>query len=245
MHMSARQEAGEMAAITEDGRSKSLTDEAYAAIREAIIRWDLAPGDHMTELHLSTTFGFGRAAVRAALTRLCHERLVQVMPRRGYMVAPITFKDVQDMFGVRLIVEPAAARQVALRADEALIAQLEHLNEACEYRSGPYDPGALRHANKRFHVAVAQATGNERLADIISASLDELQRILYLPQIAKATDTVESTFSEHRRVIEAFRRRDDEAAERAMYEHILHNKDAFIGALLSSSTIRSLNLVGL
>ena len=70
-------------------------------------------------MQLAASFGFGRAAVRSALTRLSHEQLIQAIPRRGYVIAPITFKHVQDMFGVRLIVEPAAARIVATRADDA------------------------------------------------------------------------------------------------------------------------------
>src|SRR5688572_19380927 len=67
--------------------SGSQASSAYEAIRQAIIEWDLRPGEHVTEHGLVDITGFGRASVRAALTRLRHEGLVIAMPRRGYQVA--------------------------------------------------------------------------------------------------------------------------------------------------------------
>ena len=217
-------------------------EDAYRAIRGAIIRWELEPGAQVSELQLASSFGFGRAAVRAALTRLRHEQLVESAPRRGYVVAPITFKQVQEMFGVRLIVEPAAAKIVASKADDLVIAELERLNQACEPRSGPYDVLALRQANKVFHVALTRATCNDRLAEITSDAVDHLQRILYLPQVNDRNGLVNSTFAEHARILDAIRARDPRAAEREMHDHVLRNKEGVIEALLDSRALRSLNL---
>jgi DNA-binding GntR family transcriptional regulator len=223
-------------------RTASQTDDAYEAIRRAIIRWELAPGEQVSELQLAAAFGFGRAAVRAALSRLSHEQLIQAIPRRGYVIAPITFKQVQDMFGVRLIVEPAAARIVAARADDGVLLKLDELNQACEHRVDPYDVVALRHANKVFHVALTRATGNDQLADITSAAVDHLERILYLPQINARSGLVNSTFAEHELILDAIRAHDPKTAEQEMYNHILRNKDGVIEALLDSTAIRSINL---
>lgn len=216
--------------------------QAYDVIRTAIINWELPPGEQVTELQLANRTGFGRASVRSALTRLAHERLVQVLPRRGYQVAPITFRYVTDVFGVRTVVEPAAARQVASRGDAAVVDELKAINERCRMGDGPYDGGALRLANKEFHVAIARATGNERLADITSASLDDLQRIVYLPQVARETDRVSATYAEHERIIDAIRHRDPVAAERAALDHVELNKSTIIELLLGTSEIGSINL---
>jgi DNA-binding GntR family transcriptional regulator len=223
-------------------RAASQTNDAYEAIRRAVIRWELAPGQQVSELQLAASFGFGRAAVRAALTRLSHEQLIQAIPRRGYLIAPITFKQVQDMFGVRLIVEPATARIVATRANDAAVAELEVLNQACEHRAGPYDATALREANKVFHVALSRAAGNDRLAEITSAAVDHLERILYLPQISEQSGLVNSTFAEHQLILDAIRAHDPKEAEREMYDHIMRNKEGVIEALLESNAIRSINL---
>ena len=180
--------------------------------------------------------------MRASLARLGHERLVIAMPRRGYQVAPIKFRYVADVFGVRMVLEPAATKQVAARGDAAVLAELEAINERCRYVPDRYDAPALRHANKEFHVAIARATGNERLADITSATLDDLQRILYLPQVARETDRVAATYEEHERIVDAIRRRDPSAAEAAAIAHIELNKTMLIDLLIGTSEIGSINL---
>lgn len=228
--------------VAAGSRTTSQSSEAYDAIRAAIITWDLRPGEMITEIQLATRTGFGRAAVRSALTRLSHEHLVNAVPRRGYQVAPITLKDVADVFGVRMIVEPVVARQIATRGDAALIEALEAINERCRMGAGPYNSDPLRHANTEFHVAIAQATGNERLAEITRASLDELQRILYLPQVARETDRVAATWEEHRQIIDMIRRRDAAGAERAALTHIELNKTMLIDQLIGTSQIGSINL---
>jgi DNA-binding GntR family transcriptional regulator len=216
--------------------------EAYQSIRAAIIDWDLPPGTQVTEGQLAARTGFGRASVRAALTRLGHERLVVAIPRRGYEVAPITFKYISDVFGVRMVLEPAAAKQVAARGDDGTIARLEAINERCRYVPDPYDAPQLRLANKEFHVAIAQATGNDRLASITSASLDDLQRILYLPQVAQQTDRVAATFEEHADIIDAIGRRDPKAAEEAAVVHIERNRTMIIDMLIGTAEIGAINL---
>jgi DNA-binding GntR family transcriptional regulator len=221
----------------------SLADLAYEAIRRSILRCDLAPGQYVTEAQLSAQFGAGRAAVRAALARLGHERLVQAIPRKGHQIAPITFQQVRDLFGVRLIVEPAAARLAAERADDQTLHDLEACNQACLHRPGEDDVIALRQANNHFHAALAHASGNERLASMVRTVLDELDRVLYIPQLANVWHRIDSSYEEHQRVLEALRRRNAEAAWQAQYDHVALNQHFVIDGLISSPRLRSINLV--
>src|SRR5579884_3449417 len=176
---------------TEGTGKRSLADAAYEAVRGAILRCELPPGQQVTEAQLEHRFGCGRAAVRAALTRLCQERLVQAIPRHGYAIAPITFKDVHDLFGLRLIIEPAAARLAAERCDRALADELEELNRACTHTRDSNDVAALRNANRAFHAAVARAARNERLAELVCVVLEELDRVLYLPHLANVWERID------------------------------------------------------
>jgi DNA-binding GntR family transcriptional regulator len=221
----------------------SQSHDAYNAIKSAILRWELAPGEQVTELQLTTTFGYGRSAIRAALTRLAHERLVQAMPRQGYAVAPITFKLVQDLFGLRLIVERSAARLAAERVDDATIADLVRLNDACAHRPGQDDITQLRDANRLFHIALVAASGNDLLTDTATSALDGMQRILYLPQVVNVWKTIDVTYDDHTLIIDAFRAHDPDAAERATATHIESNRDFFISALISSPAFREIDLL--
>ena len=227
-----------------NGENGSLAEAAYASIRQAILRCDLAPGQQVTEAQLATRFGVGRAAVRAAMTRLAHERLVIASPRRGYEVAPVTLQHVRDLFGVRLIVEPAGAQLAASHGNDETIALLKRLNAACQHLPGNDDAPSLREANKQFHVAVARLSGNARLEQMTASVIDELDRVLYLPQLANVWDRIDSSFEEHQRVIEALKRRDAAGAGQAMREHVLPNQHFIIDSLISSPVLRSINLVG-
>src|SRR4051794_14938933 len=97
---------------SENGR-QSLAQTAYDTIKRAIIRCDLEPGQQVTEEQLAERFGLSRATVRPALKRLYQEQLVRTITRQRYVIPPITLKDAQDLFELRLLLEPAAARRAA------------------------------------------------------------------------------------------------------------------------------------
>jgi DNA-binding GntR family transcriptional regulator len=222
----------------------SLADHAYDVIRHAILRCELGPGQRLTESQLCSEFGLNRAAVRTALTRLCHDQLVQSIPRHGYAVAPITFTHIYDLFGVRQIIEPAAAKIAATRVDARLLAELEQLNRDCRHTNEQDDAMQLRRANREFHIAVARNSGNERLVEMSRIVLEELDRVLYLPRLANVWERIDSTYDEHEEIIAAIRARDPDRAEQAAIEHILPNMRFVVDVLISSPGLRTMNLVG-
>jgi len=90
-----------------------LSDRAYERIRHDIISCVLAPGAEISETQLCAQYRIGKAPVRMALNRLAHDGLVRAIARRGYRVTPVTLKDIHDVFELRLMLEPAAARMAA------------------------------------------------------------------------------------------------------------------------------------
>src|SRR6478609_8908513 len=131
-----------------------LTERAYDRVRRDIISCVIAPGSEISETQLSTHYKMGKAAVRVALTKLAHEGLVRAIPRRGYIVMPVTLKDIHDVFELRLMLEPRAARMAAGKVDAQ---RLKVFDEVCR---GGYQPGDARstarfvEANKAFHVTI-------------------------------------------------------------------------------------------
>jgi DNA-binding GntR family transcriptional regulator len=223
--------------------SRLQIDAAYAALRTAILRCELPPSAVVTELQLAAQFGFGRAAVRSALTRLTHEGLVRVLPRRGYGVAPMTFKQVRDLYGARLVVEPAVARLAAETVTPELLAELERRNRACQVAPGQRDLITPREANKAFHATIGRACGNDRLAVLSDTLMDELDRVLYLPQLAPLWERLEHTAQEHERIIDALRARDAGAVEQATADHVIANRRDAIEALIAAPGLDSVNLL--
>ncbi|MDB5903659.1 MAG: putative Transcriptional regulator, GntR family, partial [Betaproteobacteria bacterium] len=112
-----------------------LTERAYERLRRDIISCAFAPGSEISESQLATHYKLGKAAVRVALTKLSHDGLVRAIPRRGYMVMPVTLKDINDVFELRLMLEPGAARMAAGKVSTQ---RLKAYDEVC--RDG-YQPG--------------------------------------------------------------------------------------------------------
>src|ERR1700712_5430464 len=85
-------------------------DDAYERIRRDVLSCKLMPGSTVTESQLMTEYEVGKTSCRIALVRLAHEGFVRSLPRQGYRIAPITLKDVEEVFALRVQLEPLAGR---------------------------------------------------------------------------------------------------------------------------------------
>ncbi len=219
-----------------------LTDRAYERIRHDIITCAIAPGTEISEPQLCAQFRLGKAPVRMALIRLAHDGLVRAFPSRGYMVTPVTVKDIHDVFELRLMLEPAAARMAAGKVDTQ---RLRALDDVC--RAG-YQSNNIRSitrfldANKALHVAIAQATGNGRLAAMIAQLLDEMTRLLHLGLGLR--NRSQEMQQEHRTLLKALARGDGETAERISRDEIEAARNMVLSAILTSRTVMNLALTG-
>ena len=155
-------------------------DQAYERLRLEIISCRLLPGSQLTEAEIMERFKVGKASCRIALVRLAQAGLVRSIPRHGYTVVPVTVKDVEEIFALRLQLEPYAARIAVGKVDRV---QLERLERACRVNV-PGDVGEqidyFLDANRSFHMAIADASGNQRLSRTLSGLLDEMTRLVAL-----------------------------------------------------------------
>lgn len=217
-----------------------LAESAYEQIKRAIIHCELEPGQQVTEEYLAERFGFGRANVRPALKRLYQERLIQTSTRQRYVIPPITLKDAHDLFEIRLLLEPPAARRAAGRVDGPL---LDRLNELCSatYRIGDEESAEdFLRANAEFHVTVARASGNEILAEMIANVLDREERLNNLAHTLR--DRNEVAHHEHQELVDALVSGDCDRAETVMAAQIRAAKLFVIEALTSSPSIQQVNV---
>lgn len=219
---------------------RRLSDLAYSRIRGDIIRCLLGPGVEVTEAQLASRYRLGKSPVRSALARLCQEGLLQPLPRRGYLVAPVTLQDVHDIFQLRLVLEPAVARLAVGRTDNERLRELDAICKAGYVPGDKESEAAFLKANKEFHVTIARASGNRRLCKTISDLLDEMERLLHLGlSLRNRTDEMQH---EHRALLEALSQGDEEAAERVTQEQIETARKMVIDALLSSPAIMEVTI---
>jgi len=196
------------------------TAQAYREVKRRIVDLELAPGAVFTEGEVAAELGLSKTPVREALARLQVESFVEVVGRSGYRVAPVTVKLATDLFALRSLLEPEAAALAAGRAhDRADLARLRRLA-----RSG---------TNAEFHLAVARAGANAKLADVLENVLDHLSR---LDAIARALGS-EGADRGHADLVHAIAQGDTAAARAAAHAHVEASHQRILAALLASTSV--------
>lgn len=216
-------------------RGPSLTEQAYTQLRRRIITCELAPGSEVSELDLAEDLAMSKTPVREALARLALEGYVDTFPRRGYRVRSITFKDINDLFDVRVLLEPAVAALAAARLTSPDVDELDRLSRLAYTPDTEPSLDGLIAANREFHSAIAHASGNPRLTALVISYMEESERFLYVS--ARNRQVNYETSQDHAALVDAFRRKDPPAAQRIMANHIEHTRNGLIGHMLKSELV--------
>jgi DNA-binding GntR family transcriptional regulator len=185
----------------------------YREVRRSIILGRRQPGERLDLDALAQQYGTSVTPIRDALQMLGQDGLITIRPRHGYFVTRITLKQLHDMFELREILELASVERAALRITKD---QLEELKEVHAGYSGEDDESCERYAseNRHFHFLIAQASGNQELADMIGHLHDRLVRFMVLGR------SHETTESRHMRLLEALRTGDPTLARQAMLNEL-------------------------
>ncbi|HUG78691.1 MAG TPA: GntR family transcriptional regulator [Burkholderiales bacterium] len=196
----------------------SLVDAAYAGIRRRILdnRW--APGHQALEQALALELGMSRTPVREALIRLANEGLVEVVPRHGMRVLPVSPSDMQEIYEILTSLEAMAAELVARRAPAAAeLAPLEKASRDMDKALKKDDLDAWAEADERYHRHLVELCGNRKLAAIVYNYWDRAHRARMFT-LRLRPKPVDST-REHLAVVEAIRRGDAVAARELHRAH--------------------------
>jgi DNA-binding GntR family transcriptional regulator len=208
---------------------------AHERLRHAIVRLELEPGAPVSEAQLVARFGFSKAAVRAALARLRAERLVLAEPRRGHVIAPLTIRDVGEIYDLRLLLEPPAAAAAAGRIAPDELAHLRARSEPALDLDDPASVDRFMDANRAVHVSVATAGGNRRAALIVARLLDDSERARLVALRAGAGGRGLRARDEHRALLAALEAGDGDEAARLMAAAIRAFRDELLDALRAAA----------
>src|SRR5580692_9864142 len=139
----------------------SLGEQAYQRIRTEILFYQLPPGSRVSEASLTRRFDLRQAAVRSALQRLMQEGLVEKADERNLRVAPLTLRDVQDIYGLRIILEPRAAELAAAAGLAAsALERLRRISQSSYELTSHAQLVEFLSANREFNLIIASAAGN-------------------------------------------------------------------------------------
>ena len=210
-------------------RPVALGEQVYLSLRAHLRNGSILPGQPLQEAPLAARLGVSRTPVREALARLASEGLL-VSGGRSFTVPSLTLSDVNDIYEVRFLIEPAAIRRVAQRAasTQARAAIEAALAVAISsHREG--DAAAFIESNVQFRDAWLALVSNPHLVRVIERYADHVQQIRALTLGNRGTRTVVLKGLEA--ITAALRAGDGAAAAAAMLEHLQQARRAFIAAI--------------
>ncbi|MCC5857484.1 MAG: GntR family transcriptional regulator [Ectothiorhodospiraceae bacterium] len=215
--------------MSSGSRKTSRAQWVYDALRAAIGEGRFRSGERILEEEVARSLGVSRTPVRAALSRLQSQGLLELAPG-GLVVARLSRPQVLELYAMREILEGSAARFAAQHASPSEIASLYTLADAFSRSMG--DPDRLARINREFHGAIYEAAHNRYLL----RTLSELQDALTL--LPGTTFTVngrpEASVMEHGSIVAAIEGRDPDAAERAARHHIRKAQEARLEMMIFS-----------
>ncbi len=192
-------------------------EQAYQAIKDAIIGLDLRPGDAIVEDDLAAQIGISKTPVRHALARLEREGLVVRIPYKATYVADLDPGDAADILELRAVLEGLAARSVVEVADDTTLDEAEELLDAYDAAVAAHELDRAADLGEGFHRLVTGASANRHVAAMLETLNLQLARLRALS--GQHHDRAEASSREHREILAALRARDAEAVERAFRNH--------------------------
>jgi len=203
------------------------SDRIENELRRLILTLELEPGQVVSESALMKRCDWGRTPLREAFQRLAEQSLVQIIPRQGVIITPLSVFDfVAMMDAMAMVIGPAAAL-ACQRLEDAELEHLENVVAQSESAAEQRDFVTVAEQDYEFHRTLANATGNRYLRDYLLRLHQCATRFNFAAwkRDAQATPSMQ----EHHQIIAALRARDPVRARQEMLEHIQNARSRVLG----------------
>lgn len=200
---------------------KTLSEQVFNELKDAIIAGDLEQGSKITEDGLAKKYGISRGPLREAIRRLEAIRLLVRIPHAGMRVVTLTSEMMEEIYTVREALEGMSARLAAQRMSDEDIASLSELLDSHQDCIDKTEGKQYfqSEGNLDFHFRIAKASQNQWLIDLLSSELYQLLR-MGRQRSGKIPARPLKAIQEHRAIVDAIQMRDSELAELLMRRHI-------------------------
>jgi len=192
-------------------RHQTLREKILETIRDAILKGNMKPGERVSEPELAERFGISRTPIREAFRQLESEGYLEVIPRKGAVVASLSERDVEEFYAIKTILEGFAAKMAAENLTAKDIERLESINERLQQIAQDGDVKTFFRVHNEFHEVFIKAAGNEKLYEMINQLVMRFKR-LRLASLSQP-GRMEISVEEHRNMIQAFKNHDGDRAD--------------------------------
>ena len=198
--------------------SQTLSEQAYHGIKHAIMRGEFPENSFLSEAEINKRYGISHTPFREACNRLLKDQILEIVPRRGFMVPELSFRAVRDLLETRLILEAVSAELAATRAEPREIKELERLYEnvvLCSKNRDNLD--AIVKANREFHLQIARMTHNREIETLLRSVMERMERFSYLVMRSSQAGDAEVL---HKPILDAIIQRNPSASHKAVVQDI-------------------------
>lgn len=208
---------------------RPLHEEVVDRLRDLIVQGGIAPGARLNERVLSQQLGISRTPLREAIKLLATEGLVQLLPNRGAIVAPLERARLAETLHVMGALEGLAGELAATNARPQQVAEIRALHfEMCAMHARGDLAGYFR-LNQAIHLKIVEAAGNAVLANAYRQLNANVRRARYMANLSK--ERWDDAVREHEQILAALEARDAPRLGLLLREHLASKLAAVLGAL--------------
>jgi DNA-binding GntR family transcriptional regulator len=219
--------------VPDFGVRPQLSEDVARFVRKRIFDGTYSAGEYVRLDQLAAELGISVTPVREALFELRAEGLLVQQPRRGFVVLPVTGRDIADVANVQAHVGGELAARAAINIDDEQLRELKQTQAQLEEAYAGDDHERTVRLNHEFHRAINVAADSPKLAQLMS------QITRYAPESVFPTITgwPHQSTRDHRRVLAALDKRDGELARTAMSEHLAAGAAPLIDHLIEHGVL--------
>lgn len=212
--------------------SNSLKQQSYNTIREKILNCEYAPNTYLNEKQLCEDLNVSRTPVRDALSRLEHENLVKILPKKGVLVSPLTINEINMIYETRILLEPyiiatygrRITEETQRKMNETLVKSQENMDNI----------KVLFNLDDEFHQYIFNLCDNKYLSQCYSNIHAQNVRLRVISGNYVKKRLV-ATHNEHSDIVHYILKRDYEKAAKAMEAHLYASKDVAFKAIVDGN----------
>ena len=219
------------------GERKSLGEDVYDHLKQAIIDEDIEPGARLVENRIARMLGISRTPLREALHKLEREDWIEKMPSGGFKVMTLSREDIEETFGIRAVLESYAARLAAEKHRSSDLLPLEKVMKKFQDCLEKKWTAPLPDINTEFHDLLYAMSDSPKLIKMINQLRAQISRYRHI--ILKQEDFAAASFRDHADMLTAMRQRDADRVEALVRTHILKGKQAVIHRIKEENARKS------
>ncbi len=214
-------------------RSKSLREQVYQALRQIILRGDLASGERIVETKLAKQLNVSRTPIREAIGQLQREKLIVSNPNGGFRVATMSIKDAMQLYDCRIALEQVSVAGACELVNSQHLEQLEQCivsaEEIAESNTGKANSFELLELDYQFHHLIAEIADNQWLLALLEQVFDKMA--LLRVQTTQHNPQVLQIRLEHRQIFEAIANKNADLARQSIEQHLTASKARVVGEM--------------